>query len=188
MKKRLLPSRRRKLNFSIKRKMQVRLLLKILTIVLISTTVCSAVFYFYSNQEIGQSYRLFHVKAKNFLDFLLPAVILSFVLSVIIGLVFSLFFPHAIVGPLFRIERELFNIGKGDLTVNIHLRQGDEVQDLVDNINIMVKSLRERLLEIKKRGEELRKISSKDQEGGGQILKLKEVSQKLSEELNYFRL
>ncbi len=179
-------NRRKRINFSIKGKLQARLLLKIFSIVLISTIICSAVFYFYSNQEVGQSYRLFHVKARNFLDFLLPAVILSFVLSVIAGSFFSLFFPHSIAGPLFRIEKEILSIGKGDLTVNIIIRKGDEVKELADNINVMVKCLREKLVRIKGANEELKQIALKAEDEG--ILKLKKISQKMSEELKYFHL
>ncbi|MDY6842985.1 MAG: methyl-accepting chemotaxis protein [Thermodesulfobacteriota bacterium] len=175
--------KRKVFNFSIKKKMQLRLLLKVFLIVLISVVICTTIFYFYSNRVVGTSYRLFHVKAENFLDFLLPAVILSFVLSTIAGFIISLFFPNPIAGPLYRIEKEILRIADGDLTSNIIIRKGDEMKDLADAINIMMKGLRKRIEEIKLTTTELRNLRIQTENE-----KLKEISQMLEEKVNSFTL
>ncbi|HHN64593.1 MAG TPA: methyl-accepting chemotaxis protein [Nitrospirae bacterium] len=135
-------NRRKKINFSVKREMQLRLLLKILSIVTIGIGIMGLIFYFYSNREIGQTYRQFHVTARNFLDYLLPAVIISLVLGFVASIAITIFFPHKIAGPLYRIERDLREkVGEGDLSVRFILRKGDEVQDLADAINTTLEKL-----------------------------------------------
>ena len=133
--------RRKKINFSVKREMQLRLLLKILTIVSIGIGLMGLIFYIYSN-----SYRQFHITAKNFLDYLMPAVIISLVIGFLASIGITIFFPHKIAGPLYRIERDLREkVGAGDLRVKFILRKGDEVQDLADAINTTIEQLREKI-------------------------------------------
>lgn len=180
--------KRKKLNFSIKKEMKIRLIIRIFVIVFISVALSATIFYFYSQREIGSSYRLFHVKADNFLDLLFPAVLLSCLLSTLIGFVLSLFYPHHIAGPLYRIEKDVLRIGEGDLTVNISLRKGDEVMDLAGNINIMVSGLREKIERIKETSGKLKEEIVQEKEENHRIEKLKEMSQKLEEEVSRFRL
>ena len=137
--------RKRFFNFSIKRRLQLRLLVKIWSIILASLLVTGIIFYFYSDINVGKSYRLFHVKAENFLDFLIPVLVCGFFASLILGVVASFMFPHAIAGPLYRIERELAEIGKGNLRKEIRLRKGDELKDLADSINLMIGDLRDKV-------------------------------------------
>jgi len=121
------------------------MLVKMWSIILVSLLVTGIIFYFYSDINVGKSYRLFHVKAKNFLDFLIPVLLTGFFASLILGVVASLLFPHAIAGPLYRIERELADIGKGNLCKEIKLRKRDEVKDLADSINLMIGGLRDKI-------------------------------------------
>lgn len=117
--------RRKFFNYSIKRKLQFRMLLKILAIVLASLLLAGIIFYFYSDIAAGKSYRLFHVKADNFLDFLFPVLIAGFFASLILGVIAALFFPHAIAGPIYRIEQNFDDIEKGNLNKEISFRKGE---------------------------------------------------------------
>ncbi len=182
------PYKRKKLNFAIKRKMQFRLIMKVFMIVMISVLVSSTIFYFYSEREIGSTYHLFHVKADNFLDFLLPAIFLSFVISAFLGFVITLFYPHHIAGPIYRIEKELLNIGEGDLTVHVVLRKGDEVVNLADNVNTMVKGLKGKIEGIKGVSRQLGELLALGEDEKRQTGKLKEISQNLAEEIDRFKL
>ncbi len=144
-------------NFSIKQKMQFNMLLKIWITLFIALIVFGTVFYFYSDITIGDSYRQFHIKAKNFLDFLLPVVLLGFGVSLVLGFIGALFFPHSIAGPIYRIERELIEIGEGDLSKKLKLRKKDSCKNLAENVNKMVDELRDK---IKKIGDYSDKIAS----------------------------
>ncbi|OEU52116.1 MAG: hypothetical protein BA861_03340 [Desulfobacterales bacterium S3730MH5] len=150
--------RKRFFNYSVKTRLQLRMLVKIWSIVLVSLLLTGIIFYFYSDINVGKSYRLFHVKAKSFLDFLLPVLLTGFFVSLILGVVAAIFFPHAIAGPLYRIENELIDIGKGNLRKEIKLRKGSEMHDLADAINVMVASLRHQIKIISGSADEIGKL------------------------------
>ena len=137
--------RKRFFNYSIKTGLQLRMLIKIWIIILASLLLTGIIFYFYSDINVGKSYRLFHVKANNFLDFLLPVLLTGFFASLILGVVAALFFPHAVAGPIYRIEKEIIEIGKGRLNKEVIVRKGDEVKDLADSVNVMIVELRNRI-------------------------------------------
>ncbi|MBI5560781.1 MAG: methyl-accepting chemotaxis protein, partial [Deltaproteobacteria bacterium] len=150
-------NRRRKLNYAIKREMQLRLLLSVMVIVLVAVGLTSGFFYFLSNREVGQTYRQFHVNAKNFLEILLPGVIIAFVLGIISATGMAVFFPHRIAGPLHRMENDLKEkLGEGNLTVRFSVRKGDEVGELAAALNITVDKLREKIERIGAATEELK--------------------------------
>ena len=182
--------RKRFFNLSIKRGLQFRMLLKIWVIVLASLLVTSAIFYFYSDINVGNSYRQFHVKANNFLDFLFPVLITGVSASLILGVVAALFFPHSLAGPLYRIEKEFIEIGKGDLKKQIRLRAGDEVNDLADAINVMVLNLRNQIKPISDMSEEIRElVEQSNSEGTPETLrKIKVVNEKLQQALKEFKM
>ncbi|MBU1061906.1 MAG: methyl-accepting chemotaxis protein [Candidatus Omnitrophica bacterium] len=68
---------------------------------------------------------------------LVKNLLLSSPLIFILGLLFS----HKIAGPIFRIEKTLDDIAKGNLALRVRLRRGDELGDLADIINAMIEKL-----------------------------------------------
>jgi methyl-accepting chemotaxis protein len=182
--------RKRFFNYSIKGRLQFRMLFKIWMILFVSLLLAGIVFYFYSDINVGKSYRLFHVKAKNFLDFLLPVLVCGFVTSLVLGILVALFFPHAFAGPLHRIENELREIGKGDLSRRIALRKGSEVHELADAVNDMATGLREQVRGIKAAGDEIndfiQKVSPENVEES--LRRLKEANGRLQESVNRFTI
>ncbi len=142
------PYKRRVLNFSIQRTMQLRMIGKIAVILFLSLLLSSVVFYYFADQEITGSFRLFHIRARNFLDFLLPVVIASFCISLLSGAVASLFFPKNYAGPLYRIEEDVKRFGAMDFSRPITLRKNDENASLAAQINLLVDRVSSKLLRI----------------------------------------
>lgn len=182
--------RRSVINYSIKRKMQLRLLLNVMLVALIAAGLTAAFFYFYSNQEIGQSFKQFHIRARSFLDLLLPAVVFALAIGIAIAFVMALFFPHRIAGPLYRIERDLKEkVGEGDLTVKFSIRKGDEVGELADALNIMIEKIKLKIARIKAASDELAFHSINVNKGEEEhIKKLSEIAEKIQEATKEFRL
>ena len=178
-------TKRKTINFSIKRQLQIRLFIKILSISLIGVVLMAAVFYLYSNREINQSYRQFHIQADNFLEYLLPAVCLSLVLAVVSAVVITLFLPIKIAGPLYRIEQDLKEkVLSGDLTVKFRLRKGDEFGDLADTLNECITGIRQQIAEVKHAAEELDSIAGGLQEQD----KIRKVAGTISDSLRRFKV
>jgi methyl-accepting chemotaxis protein len=166
------------------------MLIKIWLILFVSLLVAGVIFYFYSDINVGKSYRLFHVKAKNFLDFLLPVLVCGFVTSLVLGVLVALFFPHAFAGPLHRIEKELKDIGHGNLDKRIMLRKGSEIHDLANAINDMTENLRNKIQGIRDAGgqinEIVEKVSPKNIEED--MRKLKETNERFQESMKSFTI
>jgi hypothetical protein len=61
--------------------------------------------------------------------------------EVILLVLWGLFFAHRLAGPLFRIERTFREISGGEEPKPIHLRDGDMLQDVVDQANLAIEGL-----------------------------------------------
>lgn len=142
------PYKRKFLNLGVNRGMQFRMIMKMTAILFLCLLITSLTYYYFANQEITESFRLFHIKARNFLDFLLPAVIGSFVVSFVVGVTASLFFPQSYAGGLYGIERDLKKLIDGDLSVRVKLRTGDEAIPLAGTVNELVNCFRGKILRI----------------------------------------
>lgn len=177
---------RSRINFSIKSNFQLKLLFKILGIILFGTAVTSGVFYYYANQEIGDSFKHFHITARNFLDYLMPAIVVSGVLGFIVASIIAFFFPHTFGGPLFRIERDLAEkVSNGDLTVRFYLRKSDALKDLCKSLNDMLEGIGKKIKEIGSASKELSQLIPADDE---QTFKeLREAQEKLTDKINRFK-
>ncbi len=177
--------KRKIINFSIKRQMQIRLFIKILGIILIGVGLMAAAFYLYSNREINASYRQFHVHADNFLDLLRPAIVSSLLLALFASVLITLFLPIKIAGPLYRIEREMKEkVAKGNLTVRFILRKGDEMGELAESINYCLESLGKKIETTQKLANDLEARMSQTEETDRRDMQ--DLVKKIKESLMHF--
>lgn len=178
---------RRLFNYSINRKMQVRLFMKVLGVSIMEVGLMAVIFYIYSDRQINDNYRQFHVHAQNFLEYLWPAVFLSLVIAVLSTTAITLFFPLRIAGPLYRIERDFMEkVREGDLTVRFRVRKGDEGHDLADTINASLDNLRAKIKMIKKPAEELESAIIGNQDNRDK--EVEELVKKINISLQEFKL
>jgi methyl-accepting chemotaxis protein len=82
-------------------------------------------------------------------------------ISIILMMVVSVYMSHKIAGPLYRLKKCFLDVAKGDLSFEMRLRKGDELTDLVDDFNSMLRSLkgmvdadREKVRDIRQKVEE----------------------------------
>ncbi len=185
----MVKNRRSVINYSIKRQMQIRLLLRVMVIALLAAGLTSIFFYVYSSQEVGQSFKQFHVNARTFLDFLFPFIIMALVAGTVTALGVALFFPHRIAGPLYRIERDIKEkVANGDFTVKFSVRKGDEVRELADALNTMVEKLRLKLCEIKSASDELLRLSSGAERDDAVLQRFQDVARRIEGTVREFKL
>ena len=55
---------------------------------------------------------------------------------------FTILISHRLAGPLFRIQRTIDEVVRGEDTENIHLRKHDELKDLAGKINELIGVIR----------------------------------------------
>lgn len=83
-------------------------------------------------------------------NILLPAMrgvnaILIIVAPVVLIMILraALVYSNKIVGPLYRLERELERIARGERSIRVKFRKGDELHPLADKVNILLESIDE---------------------------------------------
>lgn len=140
---------RKKLNLTVKREFQHWMLKQVLLAVVLSSIVAAIILYFYARQEVIGSFFDAHVKIRRVSDLLLPVVCAGSAVSLIVGVLLSLFLPQKIAGPIYRIEQGLKQVATGDLTTEITLRDNDTLKDLAENVNQTTASLRRQVQEAK---------------------------------------
>ncbi len=55
--------------------------------------------------------------------------------------VLSVFITHKIAGPVYRFKKVLSEISAGNLNVSVHLRKRDDLKDLAEDLNMVIKEL-----------------------------------------------
>jgi len=174
--------KRKKLNLAVKRELQMWLLRRILSVVLVSTLVAVLILYFYARQEISGSFYSAHIQIRRVSDLLFPVMAAGAIVSLISGLILALFLPQRIAGPIFAVQRRLRQLGEGDLKGRVYLRSHDTyLKDLADTINETAEQLQGRIQAIKGAQQELDQIlsSSGDRQATAVSARQKEVLEKL---------
>lgn len=178
--------KRKIINYSIKRKLQVRLFIKTLGVALMGIALMATIFYFYSDREINNSFRLFHIHAENFTEYLFPAAVLSTVAAVILAIGIALFLPLSIAGSLYRIEKTLNeDVAEGNLSTTYNIRKGDELGDLADTLNSAMEKLGSRIKTIR---EFAKKLESTVASMENPDKNVKKLTEKINEGLSNFKL
>lgn len=184
------PYKRKLLNLGVNRAMQLRMIGRLTCILLLSLLISNGIYYYHANQQISASFLLFHVKAQNFLDFLLPVVGISFVISLVVGTIASLFFPKNVAGALYRMEEDVRRIAQGDLTVRVSIRSGDEGGSLADELNRMTALFRETIIGVQESLRQAREISALGAETARNEsqVELQAIYDRINKELTAFKV
>lgn len=152
----------------IKRRFQQSLILEVLliTFILINLIVIAGYLLIDSITDVQQ--------LKGYLAFTVAGLeIIGFV----VVYRFSLKSSHRIAGSVFVIERSLKTMECGDLSFTMHLRKGDQFQEVRQQMNTTLAELRERIARAQRLAHQLRRQPSVDEA----------LVEQLMRELDYFK-
>lgn len=130
--------------YLVAKKFQLKYVGLILLFMFLTAALCSYVIYYTTMILMGEKLanvypqgRLIHiVKTVNF------RILLSMIfVSPLVALI-GIFLSHRIAGPIGRMEKFLLNMGSGDFTGKLVLRQGDELAAVANGINSMSEGMR----------------------------------------------
>ncbi|MEK6582208.1 MAG: methyl-accepting chemotaxis protein [Nitrospirota bacterium] len=193
------PFRRR--NYFINKKFQTDFSIKFLVVIVIEAIMALGLFLYLSKGTLTTGYIGSELKISRTYDFFLPMLLLSNIIIVgvtgIIGIAVLIFMSHRIAGPMFRFEKVLDEISKGDLTYKFKLRQGDQFKELEKRINELTGTLDSKagnlksgLTEISKMLSRLQTLASAHSTDKDFERLLQDISKKLielQEAANYFK-
>jgi methyl-accepting chemotaxis protein len=145
-------SNKRKNHF-IKKDFQTRFILKFCLLVLAGVVISAVLLFFFSQDTLTSSFQQSRLIVENTSSAILPAILYTSLITLAwlsVATVFvTLFISHRIAGPMFRLERELREIGQGDLTKKVVLRRKDQTAELARCINDVAAGLREKIVDIR---------------------------------------
>ena len=79
---------------------------------------------------------------------LVQTIILGVLLGSILMVIIAIHFSHKFVGPVFHISNSCRKVAEGDYREVVNLRDGDKLDDLAENFNLMVSITRMRIHEL----------------------------------------
>jgi len=159
----------RRRNYLINKEFQFRYMARIIFGMIVMALILSFTVYyttwarimdeFYTIPKIAAQYATLFAAVTN-------TMILILVLFLLLAAVLSVFASHTIAGPIYRFEKTLQAIARGDLTMWVGLRKNDEFKHMADTLNQMMAELRTNLASDGELVKELVEISGRLQSGG----------------------
>ncbi len=131
----------------IKRALQMKYVLLVFMAVLFTVTLVSLDLYYIMGKIYSEQLGNENLHAVILGSARLLAIHLPIYFAVVI--VAAIFISHKFAGPIFRLEKVAEAMSKGDLTVKAVLRDGDELFDTAEHINLMIELLRQKLMKEK---------------------------------------
>jgi len=157
--------KRRKL--FIKKDYQLKFILKFCLILLTGALLSTCLLFLLSHGTLTSTFRHSRLVVENTAFAILPAVlwtnVITLVLITLAAVIIILLISHKIAGPMFRFEKDLSEIGEGNLVKRISLRKKDQFTDLSDSLNRMTESLHSKVAAIADEVAQLIKSAKKQQ-------------------------
>lgn len=129
----------RRRNYFIKKKFQIDFSIKFLIIIVIEAVLAIGLFLYISKGTLTTGYLGSELKIAGTSDFFLPMLLFSNLIIVgatgIIGIAALIFLSHRLAGPLYRFEKTLADLSKGNLAQRFKLREKDQFMELQNSIN-----------------------------------------------------
>ena len=163
--------------YFIKKDFQFKFILKFCLLILAGVVLSTCLLFLFSQDTLTSSFSQSRLVIKNTSMAILPAVIYTNLIT--LGLIslsaifVILFISHKIAGPMFRFEKEIKEIGEGNLTNKITLRKKDQITEIAQCLDKMIASLHDKVFDIKIGVDHILELASK-----------KDAPQELIEELN----
>jgi methyl-accepting chemotaxis protein len=141
---------------------QITFILKFCIIVILSSLAIGALILYLTRNSTTVAIENTKVVVKSTADFILPVValtitVVAFFASMVLASV-ALIITHRIVGPLYRLRREIDMLREGDFTKQFQVRNKDQLKDLAKSLATMSSVLRLKHTELKKKSDLMREF------------------------------
>jgi len=180
----------RRTNYFIKKGFQFNFAFKFALLILLEAALIAGLFAQISGNTLTTGYSdsiLTIERTPNF--FLWPMLLVILITAVgisLAGMAVFIILSHRIAGPLYRFEKDLGDIGYGDLTKRISLRKTDQLTDIKEALNTLVDTFDERMARVKSLLTELKALTDKGEPGNS--ARIQNIVKKLKEEVDRFKV
>ncbi len=139
--------------YFVKKDFQLNIILKFCLLLLISAIISTGLLFLFSQDTLTSTFRGSRLEIRTTAMVIFPAILYTNLITLglisVATIIVTLFISHRLAGPLFRFEKEIREIGEGNLNKNIHLRKNDQVKAMADDLNRMCESLRGKIAGIR---------------------------------------
>ena len=139
----------RRKNYFIERSFQTKFILKFCVLVGAGGLLTIGMLYLLAMRSTTVTIVNSEVVVKTTADFLLPVLVQTVVIVMILlsiaTIIVTLFASHKIAGPLFHLKKAMYDLGEGDFSTEINLRKLDQLKNIAQDFNNMVKKLKDKL-------------------------------------------
>ncbi|HNX91869.1 MAG TPA: methyl-accepting chemotaxis protein [Candidatus Omnitrophota bacterium] len=158
------PANRRK-NYFVKRKFQTDFFIKFIALLFLEAVLIAALFMFAAKDTLTTAYRGAELTIQHTGPYFLTAFLLIITLVGaaigIAGVFVFMYLTHRIGGALYKCEKVISDVIKGDLTQRIQLRKTDELAALKDDLNGLFQKLDQGIAKLKDETDTLAKSDIK---------------------------
>jgi methyl-accepting chemotaxis protein len=150
-------------HFFVKKSLQIRLIIHIVSAVLITTLLSlgTLTLVYFIKYKTVIMYQLDQVSQdlshQNILSLLLPSLIISALVNIIVAAGIGFYASRKYAIPIYKLEKWSSLLLEGKMTAMLQFREKEELKELSDKCNEVTRFLRERLLSVKQQAAEIKK-------------------------------
>ncbi|MFH1441007.1 MAG: methyl-accepting chemotaxis protein [Candidatus Omnitrophota bacterium] len=188
----------RRTNYFIEKPFQVKFILKFCSLLALGGVITIGIVYFLAMRTTTVAIVNSRIIAQSTAYYILPiltqAVVLTMIVVILMAIALTLFISHRIAGPFYRIKQSLKQLEQGDFSSNCNLRQLDQLKDIAEAFNNMIKKNNSQLRLLKEDYNCLRsglepifeRITSPEEKE--KIAEIKKILVKFDSAVNYFKI
>ena len=169
--------------YFVQKNFQFKFILKFCMVLLIGIIISTGLLFLFSMNTLTSSFEQSRLVIKNTAYAIIPSVFLSNLITLALitlaTIIVTLLVSNKLAGPLFRFQKELKEIGEGNLTQVIQLRKDDQITAMADSLNQMRTDLQNKILTIKEEVEQIVESASGQDIPPGFIKQLNHLNQKI---------
>ncbi len=140
-------------HFFVDREFQMKFIVRFCGVVIFSSLLMGLLIFLLLQNSTTVAIENTKVLVKPTADFILPALAITILVvvlfSAVVVFVLTLFISHRIMGPAYRLTREINLLEKGDLNRDFSIRENDELQELAKSLEDLTASLKQKLIQLK---------------------------------------
>ncbi len=187
----------RRRNYFIKKDMQGRYMFLFFLFVLLGSIIFTAIFSLLAYNTLTIVYDDYTLRIDNTPMALIKEILKAHWLFILTGgvvvVVISMFLTHRVAGPMYRFEKTIDDLCRGNLNFSVRLRKHDEGKELAEKLNALLEIYSSRLKEIKALSDNiyqrLRKAAEEEDDSKRKALieEAVRLHEELKERLSFFR-
>ena len=160
------PKKYKRKHYFIDKDFQARFALKFCIVLIIGAILSTGILFAFTSNTLTTSFQDSRISIEKTSKGILPAMLYTNAITLITislaAIVVLIFISHKIAGPFYRFEKTFEEIGGGNLSLRIGLREKDQFFVIAKKINEMNEQLNDRIVRLKENAIRIR--SETDQE------------------------